>query len=137
LGLPDRYQPGERYQLTLRVRHPGPDRLRWGFQISAVDLANYRRAGRFIVTDLLGTQIIGGGFGDREYLEHTDQGTGIGERETMSWAFDWIAPREVDREIGFFAAANVSNADGAKEGDWIFTPSPAPLAILAPPTKIE
>jgi len=129
-GLPEVYEPGARYRLALRVRHPGSDRLRWGFQITAVDLERYRAAGRFEVTDPAATQLIGGGFGDREYLEHTYQGTGIGQREGMTWTFAWRAPEVGGDDVGFFAAANVSNADGAKEGDWIFTSSPSPLARI-------
>jgi len=130
-GLPEQYVPGERYQLALQVSHSADDRQRWGFQITAIDLGSYTRSGRFEITNPDETQIVPGGFGEREYVEHAYRGTGIGQRESMRWEFAWVAPPEAGREIGFFAAVNVSNADGAKEGDWIYTPSPLPLATLS------
>lgn len=132
-GLPERWEPGRRYPLVLRVEHPGADRQRWGFQLTAVDASTLLGAGRIVASDPERTQVIDGGFALREYVEHTEAGTGIGRLGGMEWRFDWIAPATGSGDVAFFAAVNAANGDGAKEGDWIFAPSPSPLATLRGP----
>ncbi|MGH9894504.1 MAG: choice-of-anchor V domain-containing protein, partial [bacterium] len=92
VNLPDNYVPGRRYSLTFRITHPDPDRQRWGFQVTAVAKDTFLRAGEFVVTERRNTQIIGGGFGNRQYVEHTAPGTAVGRLGGNSWNFDWIAP---------------------------------------------
>lgn len=133
LGLPERYRPGERYALTLRLAHPDPSRSRWGFQLTAVAANTLRRAGELVVTDEVHTQRLDGGPGDRQYLEQTSEGTGIGRTGEQRWSFAWVAPVADVGDVAFFAAGNAANADGSSQGDWIFGPSPAPLASVRAP----
>jgi len=91
-GLPERWEPVRRYPLVLRVEHPGADRQRWGFQLTAVDARTLLGAGRLVAADPETTQVIDGGMARREYVEHTEAGTGLGRRSGMEWSFDWIAP---------------------------------------------
>lgn len=134
-GLPERWEPGRRYPLVLRVEHPGADRQRWGFQLTAVDAHTLLGAGRLVASDPETTQVIDGGIAEREYVEHTEAGTGIGRHGGMEWSFDWIAPAAGSGEVAFFAVVNAANGDGAKEGDWIFAPAPSPLATLRGPAQ--
>jgi hypothetical protein len=135
LGLPEHYQPGERYALTLRLAHPDATRARWGFQLTAVDAKTLHRAGELIVTDDADTQRIEGGPGGRQYLEQTSDGTGIGKTGEQRWTFAWIAPSQNVGTVAFFGGGNAANADGSNRGDWIFNPSPAPLATVRPPSN--
>ena len=132
LGLPRRYEPGRRYELTFAVEHPAADRQRWGFQVTAVDASTLRGAGRFILLDAATTQLSHGSIGDRQYVGHAYAGTGVGEAGGMRWRFAWESPSHAGGEVAFYGTANAANADGAKEGDWIFSPSPEPLARTSP-----
>lgn len=133
LGLPERYAPGERYALELRLAHPDATRARWGFQLTAVDAKSFARAGDLVVTDTVATQRLDGGAGDRQYLEQTLEGTGIGTSGEQRWRFAWVAPAAGAGDVAFFGAGNAANADGSNQGDWIFNPSPAPLATVRAP----
>jgi hypothetical protein len=131
-GLPERWAPGQRYPLVLRVTHPAADRVRWGFQLTVVDAGSLHGAGELAVVDPVSTQLVEGFVAEREYLEHTEAGTGTGTRGGMAWRFEWVAA-ERGGTVAFFAAVNAANGDGAKEGDWIFSPSPDALATLPGP----
>lgn len=133
LGLPERYAPGERYALELRLAHPDASRARWGFQLTAVDARTLQRAGELLVTDTVATQRLDGGAGDRQYLEQTLEGTGTGTPGEQRWRFAWVAPAAGAGDVAFFGAGNAANADGSNQGDWIFNPSPAPLATVRAP----
>lgn len=131
-GVPDHYEGGRRYELVFVVEHPATDRLRWGFQLTAVDANSLRGVGRLAVIDPATTQLSEDGIGGRHYIGHSYSGTGVGETGGMRWPLAWEAPPEARGEVAFFGSANAANADGAKEGDWIFTPSPEPLARSLP-----
>lgn len=133
LGLPERYRPGERYALELRLAHPDATRARWGFQLTALDAKSLRAAGELVVVDEVATQRIDGGPGGRQYLEHTLDGTGIGTGGERRWRFAWVAPAKASGDVAFFGGGNASNADGSNQGDWIFNPTPAPLATVRAP----
>jgi len=91
-------------------------------------------AGQFAVTDP-GTQLRAGGPAGRTYIEHSAQGTGMGETGGHRWTFEWIAPEQDVGDVSFFGAGNASNIDGAHTGDRIFSPTPAPLAVVHGPEK--
>ena len=131
-GVPERYRPGQRYALTLELRHPDDDRRRWGFQVTAVSASRWTGAGEFVITDLPNTELIRGTVAGRSYVSHSYYGTGVGEAGGRRWTFDWIAPPAATGRVAFFAAGNASNLDGSKEGDRIYSPSPNPIAVTAP-----
>lgn len=135
LGLPERYRPGERYALELRLAHPDATRARWGFQLTAVDARTHEGAGDLVVVDEVTTQRIDGGPFGRQYLEQTLEGTAIGKAGEQRWRFDWVAPAAGAGDVAFFGGGNAANADGSKEGDWIFNPTPAPIATVRAPAE--
>jgi hypothetical protein len=133
LGLPERYQPGQRYALTLRLAHPDASRTRWGFELTAVDAKRLHGAGELVVTDPASTQRIDGGPGGRQYLQQTSEGTAIGKTGEQRWSFAWTAPPKDVGDVAFYASGNAANADGSNQGDWIYNPTPAPLATVRAP----
>lgn len=132
-GLPERYAPGQRYALAFEVRHPDPDRQRWGFQVTAVAQGSGLGAGELVVTDPADTQRIESSTTQRQYLEHTADGTGMGETGGHRWEFAWVAPASDVGDVAFYGAGNAANLDGSKEGDLIFDPAPEPLAVVHGP----
>lgn len=127
-GVPETYEPGRTYTLTLKVAHKDASMLRWGFQMTAVSMADGAGAGEFVATDPNATTVLAAMTGTRSYVEQAYGGTAIGQAGGTSWTFDWKAPPAEMGKIGFFAAVNVSNADGSNQGDRVYSRSPLPLA---------
>jgi hypothetical protein len=127
-GVPATYEPGRTYTLTLKVAHKDATMLRWGFQMTAVALNDGAGAGEFIATDANTTMVLAAMTGTRSYIEQGYGGTAIGQAGGASWTFDWKAPAADVGKVGFFAAVNVSNADGSNQGDRVYSRSPQPLA---------
>ncbi len=129
LGLPERYRPGERYALTLRLAHPDASRMRWGFA------AHDRRCRHVPARRRAGGD---GRAAARSASTAAPEAAstwsrpararGIGETGEQLWRFAWVAPESGAGEVLFFGSGNAANADGSNQGDWIFSPSPAPLA---------
>ena len=131
-GVPKRYVPGRHYALTVELRHPDEDRRRWGFQLTAVAETSWTGAGQFVITDTPSTQLINGTEAGRAYVSHSYYGTCIEEAGGCKWSFEWVAPPRATGGVAFYGAGNAANADGSKEGDRIYTPSPKPLAVTQP-----
>ncbi len=127
-GVPAAYSPGQTYTLTLSVAHTDAAAMRWGFQMTAVALKDGAGAGEFIATDSATTMVLAAMTGTRSYIEQSYGGTAIGQSGGTSWTFEWKAPSADMGRIGFFAAVNVSNADGSNQGDRVYSRSPLPLA---------
>jgi hypothetical protein len=137
-GVPDVYEPGQEYTLTVRVSHP--DRRRWGFQITALDAQN-RPAGTLGLVNRNLTRAANGTGGQqgRTYVEHTAQGTFAGQPSGASWEVRWTAPAQDIGQVTFYAAGNAANNNNASSGDNIYTTSVATGAsaptIIAPVFK--
>lgn len=130
-GLPARYEPGRRYELHLVVSHPDPAVRRFGFQLTALAAATLAGAGELVVTDPANTQRVDAIDGSRQYLGHTLAGTAPAPGGGARCDFAWVAPAASVGAVAFFAAANAADADGSKEGDRVYSPSPRPLASVA------
>src|SRR5262245_34393196 len=131
-GGPKRYVPGRHYALTVELRHPDEDRKRWGFQLTAVSAEKWTGAGEFVITDTPNTQMIRGAEANRAYVSHSYYGSCIEEPGGCKWSFEWVAPPRATGPVAFYGVGNAANADGSKEGDRIYTPSPKPLATSLP-----
>lgn len=136
-GLPERYQPGERYAVTFAIRHPDAALLRWGFQLTAVTTSAFLGAGGFAITDPENTQRVVGGEAGREYVEHTVPGTAPGRAGGTPWRFEWVAPAADVGDVAFFGGGVAANVDGSNQGDRVFNPTPEPLAIVRGPASAE
>jgi hypothetical protein len=115
-GIPDEYEAGMSYRLTLLIAHPG--RSHWGFELSARSANQGDQAGRLIAVD-----------SDTElkekdgisYITHAGTGanTRIADRRRIS--FLWVAPDSTSGMILFNAAGNAADGNGEPGGDFIYT----------------
>jgi glucose/arabinose dehydrogenase len=120
LKVPQTYTPGRTYDITVTHATADPTRVRWGFELTALDGAD-EKAGSFAPADDL-TRVIGGEgpFPAREYVEHTSKGTFPGQQDGASWTFKWSAPAEDVGPVTFYVAGNQANGDGNSSGDNIY-----------------
>jgi uncharacterized repeat protein (TIGR01451 family) len=120
LGVPEKYTPGRTYDITVTHSSGDPTRVRWGFQMTALDAAD-QKAGAFEPADDLTRVIEGEGpFPAREYVEHTAKGTFAGQQNGAAWAFRWTAPAEDVGPVTFYLAGNQANGDFNSSGDNIY-----------------
>ena len=120
ISAPATYVPGQTYSITVAHANTDPTRLRYGFELTALDPGD-EKAGELQVLDSL-TQIINnaGPGGGRQYIEHTGAGTFIGQQNGASWTFNWTAPAVDVGPVTFYAAGNQANNDGNTSGDHVY-----------------
>jgi glucose/arabinose dehydrogenase len=120
LGVPDKYTPGQTYDITVAHASGDATRVRWGFQMTALDAAD-QKAGAFAPSDGLTRVLNGEGpFPSREYVEHTSAGTFPGQQSGANWSFRWTAPPEDVGPVTFYLAGNQADGDGSSAGDNIY-----------------
>jgi uncharacterized protein (TIGR03437 family) len=129
------YTPGVRQHLTVVVSDP--DQRRWGFELSARLSSNPAngQAGDFTSGADGFTQVICDDGSAKpngtpcpapvpvEFIEHTPQGTRMGQTGSAGFEFDWAPPASNVGNILFYVAANAANGDFATTGDHIYTAS--------------
>lgn len=132
-GLPAAYRPDQ--EITLTVRLSQPNRLRFGFQITAVDVQG-RKAGDLILTDTTRTQKITTfiATGQRDYVYHTAVGTLPNGANESTWEVRWKAPSQTVGRVTFHASGNAANGNSAQSGDFIYVTSASMQAGTALPT---
>jgi glucose/arabinose dehydrogenase len=120
IGAPQSYVPGQTYAVTVNEANASPTRQRWGFQLTAVD-EDGNRAGTLQAGTDGRTQVIAGLLGNpaRQYAEHTEAGTSVGQSGGTSWTFNWTAPAADVGPVTFYTAGNQANNDGNTSGDSI------------------
>src|SRR5256714_6842631 len=120
LNAPQHYTPGETYDITVTHDTQDPTRVRWGFELTALDSAD-QKAGALAPSDDL-TQVVNdqGPFPSRQYIEHTSTGTFPGQQNSASWTFKWTAPDTDVGPVTFYVAGNQANGDGNSSGDNIY-----------------
>ncbi|HKQ99768.1 MAG TPA: PQQ-dependent sugar dehydrogenase [Pyrinomonadaceae bacterium] len=120
ISAPQSYVPGQTYQITVTHTNADPTRLRWGFQLTALDDSN-SKAGNLQNLDVL-TQVLDnqGPGASRQYIEHTASGTFINQQGGASWTFSWTAPQTNVGPVTFYVAGNQANNDGNTSGDYIY-----------------
>ncbi|MCA1618462.1 MAG: PQQ-dependent sugar dehydrogenase [Acidobacteria bacterium] len=144
LNAPQSYTPGQTYDISVAHSTADPTRVRWGFEMTALD-ASDERAGSFAPADDLTRVISGEGpFPGREYVEHTSNGTFPGQQDGASWTFRWTAPTEDVGPVTFYVAGNQADGDGSSAGDNIYftfasanfaPPAPDFLLTVAPSSR--
>jgi hypothetical protein len=119
-GIPNAYQPGQQYNVTVTVQQTA--RTRFGFQLTAID-SNGNRAGT--LESLGGDTSLNpvSGQGGRQYIQHTQQGTSQNVNNGRSWQVRWTAPATGIGQVRFFVAGNAANNNGNETGDSIYTNS--------------
>jgi aldose sugar dehydrogenase len=120
VAAPQTYTPGQTYDITVTHTNADQTRIRWGFQLTALDAAD-ERAGALAPLDAT-TQVVSnqGPFPARQYVEHTSQGTFTGRQNGASWTFRWTAPAADVGPVTFYAAGNQADGDGNSSGDNIY-----------------
>lgn len=115
-GLPDQYEAGTPYEITVTVHHP--DLSRGGFELSA----------RFTDGGPAGTLRTGTGraavsteeAAGVQYAYHTAAGTTPTAPDSVAWTLTWTAPSRADSVV-FHASANAANFDASEFGDFVYT----------------
>jgi hypothetical protein len=136
-GIPAVYQPGQAYTFTVTTSQT--NRVRFGFQLTALDQLN-KRAGTFASVDG-NTQVLNQtGVGGRQYIEHTEQGTLAAVAGGRTWQVRWTAPATDVGAVRLYVAGNAANNDGKNEDDYIYTTSslvdsPTTLVALSLDTR--
>ena len=121
ITAPQTYVPGQTYPITVTHQNVDPTRVRWGFQLTVLDTASDEKAGELQSTDGLTQVLSNAGPGSaRQYIEHSANGTFIGQQNTASWTFNWTAPATDVGPVQFYAAGNQANNDGNTSGDYIY-----------------
>lgn len=121
ITAPQTYVPGQTYPITVTHQNVDPTRLRWGFQLTVLDTASDERAGELQSADGLTQVLSNAGPGSaRQYIEHSANGTFIGQQNGATWTFTWTAPATDVGPVHFYAAGNQANNDGNTSGDYIY-----------------
>lgn len=116
-GLPAQYDPGQTYDVTIRLSDP--DQSRWGFMLTVLNAAN-EGAGTFTITDVTRTQLSDNAMPDPDYVKQTSEGTDNGTADgPVEWAFQWTAPG--DDSVVFYVAANAADGNFSTSNDYIYT----------------
>lgn len=112
-GLPERYEPGKTYRVTVRVDHT-EGRSAWGFQL-AVREKGGAQAGSLRPMNP-NTQVLARD--NVQYIEHTPDGSFFNTFE-----FDWVAPGSAVGDVLVHVAGNAANGDTDISGDYIYSTS--------------
>jgi len=118
-GLPEAYQAGGRYRLTLTLTRPETQSA--GFQL-ATRFANGpnrgEQAGALRPLDDRST-VRRDPDSSLEYAQHVEAGTAVDEAGTAVWHLEWTAPDAVV-PVAVHASANASNGDRSEFGDFVY-----------------
>jgi len=120
LSVPPNYTPGQTYNITVTHATADQTRIRWGFELTALD-ATDQKAGTLTPLNSL-TQVVNnqGSFPSRQYIEHTSAGSFFGQLNGAFWTFQWTAPSQNVGAVTFYVAGNQANGDGSSAGDNIY-----------------
>lgn len=105
------YEPGKIYTVKVKLKYNGKNRF--GFALST----RYINSTGFVGT--FSSEAISGVFNRIEYVAHTK--ASIDMPDEKSWIFKWQAPESGDKDIHFYAAGVVANADNDNTGDIVYT----------------
>ncbi len=124
---PAYYIPGQTYQIEVQHASTDTSRARWGFEMTA--LTGIFMAGSFSNINA-NTQIVSES--GRDYIEQTLAGSFGGQTGGATWTMNWTAPATNVGPIGFYAAGNQGNNNGAPSGDRIIEVSAVSQPLTAP-----
>jgi len=114
-GIPDEYEAGKDYRLTMLIAHPGQSR--WGVELSVRSANKGEQAGRLIAADSITEVKEEGGV---SYITLTDAGASVRNPDRQRVSFVWVAPEASAGMILFNAAGNAANGNDEPAGDYIY-----------------
>jgi hypothetical protein len=120
-GLPEKYKPGERHVLTIRLTHPQLER--GGFEMTSRFASGERmgqQAGSFEVLDAR-SEVAAGAEGPIQYVRQTFAGSSPEMKGSILWSVAWRSPRDSAAPVVFHAAANAANYDDSPLGDYPYS----------------
>jgi hypothetical protein len=123
-GVPDRYEPGKSYPITVRLGRK--EIARGGFELStriAEGPSAGHQAGRLEATDnrVNLADSTRADVGAVQYARHNRAGSDVGKTDTLEWVVKWTAPASAAGAVIFHAAGNAANDDNSPLGDYIYT----------------
>jgi hypothetical protein len=128
LGLPQVWQPGRSYDVTVRLTQPGLTIA--GFQLAA-RFSDGTQAGQLAAAPLHHARIHVEEYDDVAYASQALQGLKPTSPDTALWLLRWTAPTtRAALTISFHASGNAANDDISPLGDLVYTTSAA-----VPPPK--
>ncbi len=120
LGVPDAFEPGRTYTLTVRLE--SEEMVRAGFEM-AVRFQNGEQSG-YPAGDLRPlddrTAVTADSVTAVPYGHHTRAGTSVADPFAATWSMTWSAP-SVRGDVVFHVAANSANGDDSPLGDLVYT----------------
>jgi hypothetical protein len=126
-GIPENYQPGKTYPLTLRFSPPAESA---GFELSVRFSEGDRagaQAGRLSgagdwVKIIIG-RVDGSKISETSASNATQYAVQTAARNQAGWTVHWTAPDPAHGQVVFHVAANAGNGDDSPFGDFIYTTS--------------
>jgi hypothetical protein len=116
-GIPEKYTPGERYIITIRLAHPQLER--GGFQMASRFVTG-GQAGSFELVDAR-TSIVSKDGSAIQYLRQTSAGSSPESKGSIAWSVRWQAPRDAAEPIVIHTTANAANYDDSPLGDFPYS----------------
>jgi hypothetical protein len=117
LGLPDRFEPGKRYTLSLIMAHPAMAVA--GFQLSA-RFEDGTQAGALAAMDPDSRTLAVSTDAGVQYAHHLLDGTTPAAPDTARWTIHWTAP-DSGGTVVFHAIGNAGDDDDSPLGDFVYT----------------
>jgi hypothetical protein len=117
-GVPERFTPGERYTLTIRLTRAGMKLA--GFQLAARFKDGGAQSGTLAPGPDDAARIKVESQGGIQYAGQTRAGASVGAADAAKWTVVWIAPTSGGR-VTFNVAANAANGNESADGDFVHT----------------
>ena len=118
-GLPMRYQPGDRYLLTVEITRPGATLT--GFQLAIRHTEGQQagaQAGRLEAAGAQVQVVSGAPRNAVQYAEHSEAGAHTARRRS-DWRVTWEAPRNGGAVV-LHVAGTAANGDDSPLGDFVY-----------------
>ncbi len=119
------YTPGQNYNISLTVSHPGRSLFGLGFE--ALNSGN-TNAGTLIAGT--GSQIKTAGSGRKNITHQLNGGTGTTDAHTFN--FTWTAPAAGTGDVTFYYSGVAANGANGNKQDYVYNSSQAVTEFVAP-----
>lgn len=115
------YTAGQTYPIKVKIADI--NKVRFGFQLVALQSQTLANAGVLHSVDRLRTQTVQNTYGlpDRNYATYTFNGTDATANGQSEWLVNWTAPASTTGAITFYVAAVSANDDMTDKGDFVYT----------------
>ena len=132
-GLPDRWQPGESYPVTVVLTRPGMKI--GGFELTTRFAEGGAQAGSLAPGEGEEAHLKVSTSFDVQYAHHVRAGTEVVKADTARWTIVWTAPVGESGKVLFNAAGNAADADDSQFGDYVFATEASVRAAQDPESR--